>query len=301
MAEKEIKFCSGGIELAGTIALPDSGGPFPAVILIAGSGPIDRNENHKKMRINAFYDISQYLAKNGIASLRYDKRGVGSSGGDYHTTGFNDHAADARAALQFFKTEKNILPERIFLIGHSEGAFISCKLAGGGIDAAGIILLAGGAQSGEAVLKWQAVKIAAGLKGFNGWLVKTFHIDVLKAQKRHIDKIKDEKKPNSIWLREFMAYDPSEDLRKITVPVLAITGSKDIQVDPADMGRMAEMVKGPFEQHLINNMTHMLRLQEGKASISNYKDEVKKPVEQELMVIVLHWIKSITVKRRDDL
>ncbi len=302
MQEQEIRFRSGELELAGTIALPGPGGPFPGVLFITGSGQVDRNENLKKMRINAFYDISHYLAQNGIASLRYDKRGVGQSEGDHWKTGFYDHAQDALAALQYLKQQKDFQPENIFLLGHSEGAFIATRLAGSGAEVAGIILLAGGAQSGEAVLKWQVVQVARGLKGINRWLIKILRINVSKAQQKQIDKIKRSKKNsfrqnlfvkiNAIWLREFMAYDPTEDLQRITVPVLAITGSKDIQVDPADLERMAHLVKAPFEHHVIQDITHMLRIEEGEASISKYKEEIKRPVEPQLLEIVLRWLKN---------
>jgi alpha/beta superfamily hydrolase len=89
-----------------------------------GRGQIDRNENGKKLRLNAFSDMAWYLAQHGIASLRYDKRGVGQSEGDYWTTGFHDHVQDAQAAVQFLKQQRSIQPEHIFLLGHSEGAFL---------------------------------------------------------------------------------------------------------------------------------------------------------------------------------
>jgi alpha-beta hydrolase superfamily lysophospholipase len=302
MREQEIRFRSSEIELAGTIALPDSSGPFPGVLLVAGSGQVDRNENHKKLHLNAFYDISHYLAQNGIASLRYDKRGVGQSGGDYWATGFHDRVQDAMAALQYLKQEKNIQPENMFILGHSEGAFIATRLAGDGVEVAGVILLAGGAQSGEAVLKWQAVQVARGLKGINGWLVKTLRIDVSKAQQKQIDRIKRSKKDffrhqllvkiSSKWFREFMAYDPAEDLPRIAVPVLALTGSKDIQVDPDDLERMAHLLKSPFEHHLIRDMTHILRVEEGDASVSKYREETNKPLEPKLLELVLRWLEN---------
>jgi hypothetical protein len=199
MKEQEIRFKSGGIEIAGTMALPDSDGPFPCALLIAGSGQIDRNENNKKIHLNAFYDISHFLAKNGMASLRYDKRGVEQSEGDYWTTGFYDHILDALAALQYLKQQKKIQSKYIFLLGHSEGTFVAIRLAGVGAEVAGIILIAGAAQSGEAVLKWQVIQVANGLKGINGWLIKILHIDVSKAQQKQIDKIKQSKKD---WYRQ---------------------------------------------------------------------------------------------------
>ena len=302
MRESEIRFKSGEIELAGTIAMPDGAGPYPAVLFICGSGKIDRNENHKKMPLNVFYDISHFLAGKGIASLRYDKRGVGQSGGDFLSSGFNDNAGDAKAALQFMKKQKDMLPGKIFLLGHSEGAFLSCKLAGEASGAAGAILLAGGAVSGEAVLKWQALQVVKGMKGLNAWIIKTFRVDVAKAQQKQLDIIKQSKKDwfriqlakiNAKWFREFMAYDPSAaDLQRITVPVLAITGSKDIQVNPADLERMAQMIKAPFEYHLIPDMTHALRLEQGEASVSKYAEEIKKPVELALLEMILSWLKK---------
>jgi len=306
MQEHEIRFKSGEIDLAGTLALPSSNGPFPTVLFITGSGPIDRNENHKKLHLNIFDDISHYLAENGIASLRYDKRGTGDSQGDYWKTGFYDNSQDALAALQYLKLQNNIQKENIFILGHSEGALQAMRLAGGGAEVAGIILLAGGAQSGEAILKWQAIEIAKGLKGINGWLIKILRIDISKAQQKQIDKIKKSKqdyfrsqlvaKINAKWFREFMDYNPAEDLQRITVPVLAINGSKDIQIDSSDLDRMANLIKAPFEPHLIPNMTHLLRIEEGDAAISKYKKELKKPLEPMVLEIVLQWM-----QRRIDL
>ena len=302
MQEHEIRFKSNEIELAGTLTLPGSSGPFPGVLFITGSGQVDRNENLKKLHLNIFDDISHYLAENDIASLRYDKRGVGESRGDYWTTGFYDNAQDATAALQYLKQQKNMQPENIFLLGHSEGAFLATRLGGGGIDVAGIVLLAGGAQSGEDVLKWQAIQIAKGLKGINSWLIKIFRIDISKTQQKQIDKIKKSKedsfrsqlivKVNAKWLREFMAYNPTEDLQRISVPVLAISGSKDIQVDSSDLDRMANLIKTPFESHLILNMTHLLRIEEGEAAISKYKQEIKKPIEPQVPEIIVRWIQN---------
>lgn len=302
MVERQLQFTSEQIELKGTLCLPKADGVFPTILFIAGSGPIDRNENHKKIRINAFHDIAHYLAQHGIASFRYDKRGIGQSGGNYWTTGFYDNSNDAHNALKFLQKQKNSNPEKIFLLGHSEGALIATRLAGEGVTAAGIILLAGAAQSGEAILKWQALEVAKGLKGFTGWIIKVLRIDIAKAQQKQLSKIKQSNKDwirvqliaklNAKWFREFLAYDPSEDFSRITVPVLAITGSKDIQVNPNDLQQMADLVKTPFEAHLIQNITHMLRVQEGDASISKYREEVSRPVEQQVLELVLQWIRK---------
>ena len=301
MRKQEVRFKSSDIELSATLALPDTPGPYIGVVLVAGSGPIDRDENHARIKLNVFRDISQFLASQGIATLRYDKRGVGESGGDYFSAGFNDNSADALAALETLRVQKDIDADRLFILGHSEGAHIATKLAGSGARACGAILLAGAAKTGEETLKWQALKVADGLKGLSGWIIRTFHIDVAKAQQKQIDRIKKSGKDwirvqfvklNAKWFREFMAYDPSADFPRITMPVLAITGSKDIQVDPTDLERMAGLVKAPFEGHLIDGMTHMLRVQEKEAVVANYREEVKRPVDPGMLGIIAGWIKK---------
>ena len=93
-----------------------------------------------------------------------------------------------------------------------------------------------------------------------------------------------------------MGYNPAEDLQRIAVPVLAINGSKDIQIDSSDLDRMANLINASFEPHLIPNMTHLLRIEEGDAAISKYKKELKKPLEPMVLEIVLQWM-----QRRIDL
>ena len=167
MIEEEVRLTSEKIALSATLAMPDSGGPFPMVLLIPGSGQVDRNENHKKLAINAFKEITEYLTGQGIATFRYDKRGVGASEGDYWVTGFQDNAADALSVLNQIKAHVAVKPGAVFLLGHSEGALISIRLAGEGADVAGVILIAGAAKQGEETLKWQAEQVVKGLRGLN--------------------------------------------------------------------------------------------------------------------------------------
>src|SRR5208283_3875881 len=143
MKEQEVRFKLGESELAGTLAWPDSGGLFPGVLFLPGSGPTDRNDNSKKLHINAFYDISRYLAQNGIASLRFAKRGVGQSHGDHQTTGFIDNAQDALAALEYLRLRNDMQRGNLYIMGHSEGAFLAVKLARGGAKVAGLVVWAG--------------------------------------------------------------------------------------------------------------------------------------------------------------
>lgn len=298
--DKNIRFNSHEFQLAGTLSLPESRDNVPAVLLIPGSGQVDRNENHKKIKLNAFYEISNFLSSHGFAVLRYDKRGVGESSGNFWTTGYHDNISDAQNALEFLKNQEQIDPKMVFLLGHSEGAFISTHIAGSGADIAGIILLAGGAHSGEETLKWQALKVVEGMKGLNKWLINLLRLDVAKSQQKQLDKIKKSTKDsyriqlisklNAKWMREFLAYNPADDLKKVSVPVLAITGSKDIQVNPDDLIEMKEMIKSPYEYHILPDMSHLLRTETGKASISNYKKMAKDPIDKRVPKIILEWL-----------
>jgi len=140
VVEREALFNSGAFRLAGTLALPRSRkGPFPAALLLVGSGPVDRDENYGLLRIDATRQIAGVLASAGIASLRYDKRGVGNSqGGDWRAAGFFDAVDDAAAALAFLVGLPEVDGGRVGAIGHSEGAFMATALVGRGAPLAAL-------------------------------------------------------------------------------------------------------------------------------------------------------------------
>ncbi len=297
--EQIISFQSRSLTLSGSFVLPGANDRYPAVLLIPGSGQVDRDENSPKIAINAMREIATLLADIGIASLRYDKAGVGASQGDFWTTGFYDRVTDAQAALAWLKANDRVMPDKIFLLGHSEGCGISIRIAGNGSEVAGIILLAGWACLSQDNLIWQAEKVIPGMRGLNGWLIRTLRIDIRKAQLKQYDKIRRSKKDmyrqlnvkvNAKWLREFLSYNPADFLKNVSVPVLAITGSKDIQVNPADLTRMADLVKGEFEGHEIPDLTHVLRTDSGAPSLDTYAEQVKQPVDAGLLDLVIGWL-----------
>lgn len=304
---REVTFQSGPLRLAGTLLLPGTEGRYPAVLLLPGSGPLDRDENIQRLPINAMREIAEYLASQGIPSFRYDKRGVGASQGDYYCTGFFDCVTDAAAAVNWLRSQDEVRPDKVFVLGHSEGAGIAMRLAGTGAEVAGIILLAGWTQSGEDMLLWQAEQVVPGMGGFNAWLIRLLHIDIRKAQAKQLAKIKRSKKDwyrqlhvkiNAKWMREFLSYTPAGDLAKTRVPVLAITGSRDIQIDSAELVRMAELVKGEFEGHEVPDLTHMLRADtsSGRPSTKTYQEQIKKPVDARLLAIIGRWLKRQTTR-----
>ncbi len=270
-------------------------------MLIVGSGMVDRDENAPKLPIDVMRQLAVRLAENGIGSLRYDKRGVGASEGDFWTAGVSDNTDDAAAAVACLRSQPGVDPERVYACGHSEGATICIRLAGRHEPIAGAILLAGVGRQGEEALLWQGEQVVPGMSGFNKWLIGALHVDVRKSQLKAFGKIerstKDTyrvqgiRKINAKWMREFLAYDPAEDLARIEVPVLAITGSKDIQVAPGDLDVMAGLVRSEFEPHVVPDVTHLLRADASAVpSIQTYKKQVEEPVDPRVLELVSDWL-----------
>jgi pimeloyl-ACP methyl ester carboxylesterase len=272
------------------------------MLLIAGSGAVDRDENLPQMRLDVLRQLAVQLASIGIASLRYDKRGVGQSGGDFLRAGFLDNVADAACALEALRHHAAIIPSQIMLLGHSEGAVIAVKLGGDGADVAGLVLLGCPAQQGEQVLAWQSARVAEGLTGINRWIVKLLRIDVPARQRRLLERIKRStddvmRSPrggmlNAKWFREFMAYDPIDSFVRLRVPVLAITGAKDIQVDPADLTRMAVHARTDFTDHIVPDVNHILRYEPGRPSTSHYVQQVADPIDPRVVALILTWARA---------
>jgi pimeloyl-ACP methyl ester carboxylesterase len=305
MTDSAVTFSSDGYTLAGTLTLPDRAepGPVPAVLMLSGSGRTDRDSNvsRPRLRINLFPPLVEPLDAAGFATLRYDKRGVGASAGDRRTIGFHDRLRDAAAAVAWLGSRPEIDPSRIFIVGHSEGALYATRLAAGAAPVAGVVLLAGSAKSGEEILRWQVRQILQTLTGVNRWLLKVLPIDPLKQHRRHLERIKAStgdtvriqlRKMNAKWMREFMAYDPATDLAAAKVPVLAITGAKELQLDPADLDRMAELVPTEFEGHVVADVTHLLRVEPGQPTLRTYRRQCRQPVDHRVVDHVVTWLNT---------
>jgi uncharacterized protein len=257
--EEEVTFGGGaeGIVLAGTLTVPNGQGPFPTVLLIAGSGPEDRDESLATHR--PFLLIADSLTRKGIAVLRYDKRGVGKSTGNPDIATTMDLAADAQAALAFLKSRKEIDGSRIGLIGHSEGAIIAPYMAGHSKEVKWLVLLAAPATTGEKTLLNQSELI-----GRAGGLSDEQLEASLGFDQAAYALVRKEKDPNALaeklvalvketgldaalppaaletqlrmlaspWFRFFLDYDPLPNLKAVNCPVLALYGQKDLQVAP---------------------------------------------------------------------
>jgi alpha-beta hydrolase superfamily lysophospholipase len=271
--------------------------------MLPGSGQTDRDDNAKRLALNVFPPLSAAIEEQGIATFRYDKRGVGGSEGDYLTSDFDDRVTDAVAAVEWLRARPEVDAARVFALGHSEGALISVRLAAGAVPAAGpvagLVLLAGSARTGEQILLWQGRQIAGSLTGVSKWVVRLLRIDVLKSQRKALNRIRSSsasvirvqgRKLNAAWMRQFMAYDPAPDLARVDVPVLAVTGDRDLQVDPDDLDLMRDLVKGPFEAVRPAGVTHLLRAEGKKTGLSGYREQARRPVDPRVTAAVTGWL-----------
>ena len=301
MTDIDVSISSGAFSLRGTLTVAGRS-PAPAALLISGSGPVDRDSNSKRLPINVMGQIATQLAAAGVASLRYDKRGVGKSDGDYFATGLHDNVVDARAALEVLATRPEVDPRRIVVIGHSEGALIASSLADDE-RLAGVALLAGAAHNGHDVLTWQARQVAPTLPKPVQWLMKLLRQDLVRTQSKRLDRIAVSTddviriqfvKLNAKWFREFMVFEPIQALRHAAGPVLAITGGKDIQVDPADVAIMEEVVPTSFTGHVVEDVTHLLRPEPGPPSVRTYKKQARRPLDQRVIALLTDWVADRT-------
>lgn len=238
------------VVLDGTLTLPAGAGPFPAVILISGSGPQNRDEEifgHKP-----FLVIADHLSRHGIAVLRYDDRGVGKSTGQFASATSEDFAGDAWAAWQALGARTDIDRKRIGLLGHSEGGLIAPMLAAAHPEIAFIVMVGGPGVTGEQILLKQAELIATAMGAPPAAVAANAAIQrqvfaVLKeetTQARIVERLgaipvgsKEAsaalvQQSSSAWMRFFVLYDPAPALGKVRCPVLAIGAELDLQVAP---------------------------------------------------------------------
>jgi len=279
-AEEEVTFHNAGITLAGTLTLPESGAPQPAVVMITGSGPQNRDE--ELFGFKPFHLIADHLTRNGIAVLRFDDRGVGGSTGSVSEATTEDFARDVLAAVDFLKNRSDIDPERIGLIGHSEGGIVAPLASSMSDDVAFIVLVAGTSVPGAEILMEQGALImrASGaaeadieqqiafqkrtfeaIRSGDGW--DELAADLETRLRESIAEMPDSQRNiitdvdtfintqvqaqltalQTPWFRYFLDYDPAVTLRTIDTPILALFGELDLQVPPAQN-------RGPLEQAL---------------------------------------------------
>lgn len=319
--EEEISYRNedANVELAGTLTIPEGEGPFPAVVLLTGSGPQNRNEEllgHKP-----FLVIADYLTRKGIAVLRSDDRGMGGSTGDFVNSTTEDFADDGLAAIDFLKNRKGIDFNMIGFVGHSEGGMMAPIAASKSKDVDFIVLLAGpGANLADNVIYQRSLlakKRGATMEEIQAqenWLKQLnaiarkeisndeVHIEIKEAynnleeeQKNLLNwdekRIKDEtERILQKWWRYGIRYNAVETISKLDCPILSLLGEKDLQV-PASLNEN-ELKKAIASGHkssevkIIDGVNHLFQTCE-----TGDQSEYQK-IEETISPVVLETISS---------
>jgi uncharacterized protein len=321
------------ITLAGTLTYPKSQGPFPAVLLINGMGPQDRDESmygHKPFLI-----ISDYLTRHGFAVLRVDDRGTGLSSGNFDSSTTKDFASDALAAVNFLKSNKNVDSTKMGLVGFNEGGLIAALLAAKSNDIKFITLLATPGVPGKEILLDQTLYLQKNMGvpekeiqqdyRFNNIILNIIlsekdtakvKQELKKAYKRFISslgkkyafsqKYSTRNIKNQIefmtkpWFRYYLTYKPDTIFRKVHCPVLILYGENDLQVEPEKNNAAIEKALEEGDNHnykskIFPKMNHLFQETEN-GSPAEYS-RIKETFSPKVMQLVVEWMNEIIGKR----
>lgn len=312
------------LTLAGTLTYPSIGTNFPVVILITGSGAQNRDE--EIMGHKPFWVIADYLTNQGIAVLRFDDRGVGKSGGDFTKATTEDFSADVLAAVNYLKGRKEFNPNNIGLIGHSEGGTIAFMLAGRNqAKIAFIVSMAGTALDGVSVLERQRELLSLAYGASKEQIAeqeeliakmltviesqpceqiardaqniaKSILPENLKLNEYAINQMVMElEKLSSPWMKYFLQYDPAVDIAKITCPVLAINGAKDLQVDAKhNIGKIKSVLANNknLETIIYPSLNHLF--QHCQTGLPAEYGEIEETIADEVLKDMSDWIKKVS-------
>jgi len=329
--EEEVSFQNdeAALALAGTLTLPPGSGPFPGVVLVSGSGPQNRNEEilgHKP-----FLVLADYLTRQGLAVLRYDDRGVGSSKGDFATATTVDFANDTRSAVRYLKGRREIDSQKIGIIGHSEGGLIGPMVASQVDNLAFIVLMAGPGVDGRQIILEQTEliyrtagideKLISANKSFLKPMFAKFgeagsnadFSDIIREalrearqglspEEQRIIGLNPEQEPALLataanpWYRYFLLYDPEPALRKVHCPVLALFGEKDLQVPPKQnqppVSKAIEAAGNPKSRiEVFAGLNHLFQTADTGA-VSEYAS-IKETLAPQVLELIGAWIHEV--------
>lgn len=275
--------------------------------MVHGSGAQDRDGNISGFNTQIFRYIAEFLAEQGIASLRYDKRGCGKSEGNFTISGLSEIVDDACAAIDFISIQAGVInPKKIYLLGHSEGAVLAPEIASKRPNLAGIVMLCASLRSfvedgvkNAEILNRDLEK----MPGIKGKLARLFlysrdPLAMMTKLRQRVEKTKAKRiwvsfsRVSTKFYRETFNYDVQVFLKNTTHPILAIGGSKDFQCHPDDTLLIAKISPSQTEAYIIDDMDHTLRLQKGEPSILSYFSSCSSPIMPEVNDRICAWLSS---------
>ncbi|MBA3816932.1 MAG: alpha/beta fold hydrolase [Parachlamydiaceae bacterium] len=326
--EKEVIFLNkiDNVQLSGTLTLPNTDGPYPAVILLHGSAPLDRDASMFGHKL--FLVWADHLTRQGIAVLRFDKRSAGKSTGNYNASTLEDFANDALAGLEYLETQKDINPDNIGLVGHSEGGMTALLTATKSKSVSFIVLMA------CPCVNWEELVLAQELafQRVDG-VPKETMIIIQKLRQGVFNILKNEENReraeielrefltqtlsnlspserqvaetyygplenqvhffNSAWFRYNFAYDPAITLKKIQVPLLALNGELDLVVSPnLNLNRIEKTLKelGHQDHEIIELLNLNHAFQTCKTGSVTECEKIEETTAPEALKKISEWI-----------
>jgi alpha-beta hydrolase superfamily lysophospholipase len=268
--ERDVTVGEGEWKLPGTLTVPNGAGPFPAVVLVHGSGPNDRDETVGAVKL--FRDLAEGLASRGIVVVRYEKRtrqyGVKMRGLAKMTVA-DETTDDAVAAAALLRKQPEVDPKRVYVLGHSLGGYLAPRIAEEDGKLAGLVILAGNARPLEDLVVDQAEYLG----------VKDKQLEDIKAMQAKVKKLEvgDEDGPAvmgvpiSYWV-DLKGYNPTEKAKTLGVPMLVLQGERDFQVNMKDFALWKAGVgssKG-VAMKSYPSLNHLFVSGEGKSTTAEY-------------------------------
>lgn len=300
--DEQIKVPGNGFSLAGTLSKPFDvpAQPMPAIILVGGSGPTDRDEI--TFNIPIFGQLSSVLADAGFAVIRYDKRGVGQSGGRLESAALADFAEDLRAVLKYVAGRKDINPKQIAVVGHSEGGMVALLAAAKDKQIDALVLIATpGVRGSDLILAQQEhllarssmsdaekqakvelqMKINDAAASGQGWQ------DVPADVRRQVD---------TPWFQSFLTFDPAKLIPNVRQPILIVQGELDTQVAPSNAERLAGLARArknsaPTELVRLSGVNHLL-VPAATGEADEYASLKDKHISPDLAAAIASWLQK---------
>lgn len=307
--DEQLSIPANGFNLAATLSKPaggvQKGTRLPAIVLVAGSGEADRDETVAGVPILG--QLASSLADEGFIVVRYDKRGVGQSGGRGETASLNDYVDDVRAVVKALRKRKDVDEKRVAVAGYGDGGAVAMVAAREDEDIKALVLLAApGVSGGELILQQQAralsrMNIADAEKKAKVDLQKKIHQAVQTGKGWADLPPAVRKQAETPWFQTFLAFDPARVMPKLRQPVLILTGALDREIDPANAQKLEALARarkkgGPVQRIELPGLNHLF-VNATTGEVDEYGGVADKTVSSQVPAAMASWLKETWARK----